>query len=84
MTAVMAVEINNESAASLIQSVTVHNFQSAPLPDPSCGYRHVANVGRRGRNLHRGRVTETEVTPGTGAGELNSTFSQMIRIAPSI
>ena len=37
MTAVMAVEINNESAASLIQSVTVHNFQSAPLPSPSCG-----------------------------------------------
>ena len=25
-TAVMAVEINNESAASLIHSVTVHNF----------------------------------------------------------
>jgi hypothetical protein len=43
MMAVMAVEINNESAASLIQSVTVHNFQSAPLPGvgfiagcPSC------------------------------------------------
>jgi hypothetical protein len=30
--AVMAVEINSESAANLIQSVTVHNFQSAPLP----------------------------------------------------
>ena len=30
--AVMAIEINNESAANLIQSVTVHNFQSAPLP----------------------------------------------------
>jgi hypothetical protein len=30
--AVMAVEINNERAASLIQSVTVHNFQLAPLP----------------------------------------------------
>ena len=33
-TAVMAVEINNESAASLIQSVTAHNFQSAQLPRP--------------------------------------------------
>jgi len=32
MVAVMAVEINNESAANLIQSVTVHNFQSAQLP----------------------------------------------------
>lgn len=34
---VMAVEISNESAASLIQSVTAHNFQSAQLPRPSCG-----------------------------------------------
>ena len=32
MTAVNAVEINNESAANLIQSVKVHNFQSAQLP----------------------------------------------------
>jgi hypothetical protein len=32
MMAVMAIEINNESAANLIQSVTVHNFPSAPLP----------------------------------------------------
>jgi hypothetical protein len=30
MVAVMAVEINNETAANLIHSVTVHNFQSAP------------------------------------------------------
>jgi hypothetical protein len=30
--AVMAIEINNESAANLIQSITVQNFQSAPLP----------------------------------------------------
>jgi hypothetical protein len=30
--AVMAIEINNESAANLIQAITVHNFQSAPLP----------------------------------------------------
>ena len=33
--AVMAIEINNESAANLIQSVTAHNFQSAQLPRPS-------------------------------------------------
>jgi hypothetical protein len=32
MTAVNAVEINNESAANLIQSVKVHNFRSAQLP----------------------------------------------------
>jgi hypothetical protein len=32
MMAVMAIEINNESAANLIQSVNVHNFPSAPLP----------------------------------------------------
>jgi hypothetical protein len=31
-TAVMAIEISNESAANLIQSVTVHGFQSAQLP----------------------------------------------------
>jgi hypothetical protein len=31
-TAVMAVEISNESAASLIQSVTALHFQSAALP----------------------------------------------------
>jgi len=30
--AVMEVEINNESAASLNHSVTAHNFQSAQLP----------------------------------------------------
>jgi hypothetical protein len=30
--AVMAIEINNESAANLIQAITVHNFHSAPLP----------------------------------------------------
>jgi hypothetical protein len=30
--AVMAIEMSNESAVSLIQSVTVRNFQSAPLP----------------------------------------------------
>jgi hypothetical protein len=35
--AVMAIEINNESAASLIQSVTVHNFPSARLPKGSNG-----------------------------------------------
>ena len=56
-TAVMAVEISNESAASLIQSVTVHNFQSAPLPRVPVVAQHVANVGHRGRDLHRGRVT---------------------------
>ena len=33
--AVMAVEISNESVASLIQSVTTHNFQSAQFPRPS-------------------------------------------------
>jgi hypothetical protein len=30
--AVMAIEINNESAANLIQSITVQNFQLAPSP----------------------------------------------------
>jgi len=34
-TAVMEVEINNESAASLNQSVTAHHFQSARLPRQS-------------------------------------------------
>ena len=29
--AVMAVEISNESAASLIQTVTAHDFQSASI-----------------------------------------------------
>jgi hypothetical protein len=30
--AVMAIEINNESAANLIQSVTVHNFPVGSMP----------------------------------------------------
>jgi hypothetical protein len=35
--AVMAIEINNESAASLIQSVTARHFPSSPLPTVSNG-----------------------------------------------
>ena len=55
--AVRTVEMNNESAASLIQSVTVHIFQSAPLPRVPVVVQHVANVGHRARDLHRGRIT---------------------------
>jgi hypothetical protein len=42
-TAVMAVEISNESAASLIQSVTAHNFQSVRLPRPSMNFLNVSH-----------------------------------------
>jgi hypothetical protein len=35
--AVMAIEINNESAANLIQSITVHNFPVGSITGcPSC------------------------------------------------
>jgi hypothetical protein len=35
--AVMAIEINNESAANLIQAITVHNFPVGSIAEcPSC------------------------------------------------
>ena len=46
---VMAIEINSESAANLIQSVTAHNFQWAQLPRPSVN--RVTSIVSHGSHL---------------------------------
>ena len=61
--AVMAVEIRNERAASLIQSVTARNFQSAQLPRPAMA-QHVENVGHRGRDFIAVAYGDGSHTPG--------------------
>ena len=62
--AVRTVEMNNESAASLIQSVTVHIFQSAPLPRVPVVVQQWPMSGI-GLAIYRGRITEAE-SPGAG------------------
>ena len=63
MMVVIAVEISYESAASLIQTVTIRIFQSAPLPGPSCGStcgkcRASSRSRNRRRKSHRGLELE--------------------------